>query len=110
TPDREGKLSDLTDGTPVGLQLSVFDRKTVLSIRVQGASVQGTLKGVDVGNSTITVTVKEDAQVVDKTYSVDKDARIDGGKLGDLTAGTAVALTLSVFDKTKVVAVRVVGK
>src|SRR5262249_23318291 len=82
--DKEGKLSDLTEGTPVNLQLSV-DRKSALEVRVQGASVRGSVKGVDIGNNTITLTLKEDAQIVDKTFSVDKNVRMDG-KLSDLTA------------------------
>ena len=96
--DQEGKLADLTEGTPVSLQLTV-DRKSALSVRVQGAGVQGTLKGYDAGNSTITVTVKENGAVVDKSFTVVKDAR-----LVDLTEGQPVRLQLSVFDKNKVAA------
>jgi RNA polymerase sigma factor (sigma-70 family) len=107
-PDKEGKLSDLAEGAPVSLQLSV-DRKSALEVRVHGASVKGRVKGVDVGNNTITLTLKEDAQIVDKTFSVDKNVRMDG-KLSDLTADTPVVLQMSVFDQKKVVAIHVLDK
>src|SRR5262249_51215946 len=100
--DQEGKLTELAEGTPVQVQLSV-DRRRALSVRVQGGSVHGSVKGVDLGNNTITVTLKEDAQVVDKTFTLVKDVRVDGGKLTDLTEGTPVAVQLSVFDKQKAV-------
>jgi hypothetical protein len=103
---KEGKLADLTEGTTVGVQLSV-DRKRALGIQVRGESVNGHVKGVDLGTNTLTVTLKEDAQVVDKSYTLAKEARIDGGKVSDLTEGTPVALTLSVFDKKVVVAVHI---
>lgn len=106
---QEGKLTDLTEGTSVSLQLTV-DQKRALLAQVRGASIQGEVKGVDVGNNTITVTLKEDGQVVEKTYTVHKEARVEGGKLTDLTAGTPVALQMSVFDKKEVVAVRSLEK
>jgi hypothetical protein len=96
--DQEGKLANLTDGTLVQLQLSV-DLKTALSARVQGGSISGTLKGQDLGNNTITITVKEDGGPVDKTFSVDQKAR-----LLDLNEGMRVHLRFSVFDKTLVIA------
>jgi RNA polymerase sigma factor (sigma-70 family) len=105
TKDKEAELTELAEGTPVRVQPTV-DRKTALTVRVQGATVHGTLKGVDVGNNTLTVTVKEDAQVVDKTLSVAKEARLDG-KLADLPTGSRVSLQMSVFDKKVVVGVHV---
>lgn len=74
---QEGKLTDLTEGTSVSLQLTV-DQKRALLAQVRGASIQGEVKGVDVGNNTITVTLKEDGQVVEKTYTVHKEARVEG--------------------------------
>jgi RNA polymerase sigma factor (sigma-70 family) len=106
TPDHEAKLTDLAEGTSVHVQLSV-DRQRALSIRVQGASVHGSVKGVDLGSNVITITLKENAQVVDKMFTLEKDVRVDGGKLADLTEGTPVAVTLSVFDKQKAVVVRI---
>lgn len=101
---KEGKLSDLTEGTPVAVQLSGYDRKTAVSVRASGPTVHGTLKGVDASANTITVTVKENA-VEDRTYDLARNARADEGKVTDITAGTAVSLRLSVFDKKTVVAV-----
>jgi Cu/Ag efflux protein CusF len=95
--DKEGKLDDLMDGTPILVHLSV-DRKRALEIRPSGATVFGTLKGYDSGNATLTVTVKEDGSLVDKSFTVAKDAR-----LTDLSEGSPVAARLSVFDKKTVV-------
>jgi hypothetical protein len=101
---REAQLSDLAEGTGVVVQLSV-DRKTALAVRVLGDSLYGPLEGVDLGNNTITLKVKEDGQLVDKTLTLLKGARVAGAKLNELRAGQRVAVTLSVFDKTKVAAV-----
>jgi RNA polymerase sigma factor (sigma-70 family) len=94
TPDQEGKLSDLTEGASVGLQLSV-DQKTALTIRAMGGNLQGTLKALDTGNSTVTVSVKEDGGLVDKELKLAKGAKIEGNP----TVGAGVSVTLSVFDK-----------
>jgi hypothetical protein len=104
--DQESKLGDLMEGTPVLVQLSV-DQKSTLGVRVQGMSVNGTVKGVDIGSNTITVTVKEDEQIVDKTFNMVNDIQVDGKALSELTAGTRVVLRLSVFDKAKTVAIHV---
>lgn len=94
TPDQEGKLSELAEGTHVALQLSV-DQKTALVIRAQGAGLHGTLKALDTGNSSVTVTVKEDGGLVDKELKLAKGAKIEGNP----TVGGGVNVTLSVFDK-----------
>jgi hypothetical protein len=106
---KEGQLSDLPEGTGVRLQLSV-DRKAALGVQVLGASLHGTLKGVDVGSNTLTVTVKEDGQLVDKTLTLLKNARTEGAKLNELQPGQRVAVTLSVFDKTRAAVVRVLSE
>ncbi len=98
TPDKEGKLADLAEGTHVQLRLSV-DRKTALCVRVQGAGVHGRFKSYDANTRTITIEVKEDGALVDKSFTVAKEAR-----LNDLTEGSIVNLRLSVFDKDLVVA------
>ena len=103
---KEAPLGDLAEGTTVHAQLSV-DRKTALGVRVMGKSLQGTIKEVDVGNRTVTVTVKEEAQVVDKALTLVKDARVEGAKLNDLQPGQRVQVTLSVFDKAQAAIVRV---
>lgn len=103
---KEGQLGELTEGTALHVQLSV-DRKSALEVRVLGQSLFGTIKEVDVGNRTVTVTVKEDAQVVDKPLTLVKDARVEGAKLADLQPGQRVTITLSVFDKAQAAVVRV---
>jgi RNA polymerase sigma factor (sigma-70 family) len=107
--DQEGKVGDLTEGTRVVLMVSALDQKTVLEIRKQGETLHGTAKAVDVGNNTITVTVKEEGGLADKTLEVLKDARIDGN-LGDIAPGTRVIVQVSVFDKTKAAGIHVQKK
>jgi hypothetical protein len=99
---KEGTVADLSEGTNVLVQLSV-DQKTALGIRILGQALNGTIAGYDAGNRTLTVTVKEDAQVVDKSLTLAKDARVEG----ELVAGARVAVTLSVHDKDVAAAVRV---
>jgi hypothetical protein len=113
--DREGKLTDLAEGTAVLVKVSAVDPKTVLEVRPQGTSFTGELKGVDAGNRLITVAVKEDGGPVDKLLALPKNARItiDGdkggreAKLSDLAVGARVVVQLSVFDATKAVRVSV---
>ena len=88
------------------MQLSA-DRKTALGVRVMAKTLLARVTSVDVGNNTLTVSVKEDGGLVDKTLTLVKDARIEGAKLNELQAGTTVAVTLSVFDKSQAVVVRV---
>jgi hypothetical protein len=100
-PPQEGKPSDLTEGTPVNVRLSV-NRKTALGVVVHGQSLHGTLKGYDAGNRILTVTVKEDG-LVDKELTLAKGARVEG----DLTAGARVSVRLSIRDKSVAVSVHV---
>jgi hypothetical protein len=99
---KEGTFADLVEGVSVLVQASV-NRKTALGITIQGASLQGTVASYDDGTKTLTVTVKEDAQVVDKPLKLAKGARVDG----NLIQGARVAVTLSVHDKEVATAVRV---
>jgi hypothetical protein len=103
TPDQEGKLSELSEGMPVLVQLSV-DRKSALSVRLQGMTLLGTLKGIDTGTRTVTIEVKEDGGLVEKMFTLSKEAKIDGNP----NAGDTVMVQLSVFDKK--MAVRVSSK
>jgi len=103
---KEAALGDLEAGTHVQVQESV-DRKNALGVRVMAKTLLARVTSVDVGNNTLTVSLKEDGGLVDKTLTLVKDARIEGAKLNELQAGTAVAVTLSVFDKSQAVIVRV---
>jgi RNA polymerase sigma factor (sigma-70 family) len=103
---REAALGDLEAGTHIQVQLSV-DRKTALGVRVMGTTLLGRVSSVDVGNNTVTISLKEDGGLVDKTFTLVKDARIEGAKLNELQAGTNVSVTLSVFDKSQAAVVRV---
>jgi len=102
-PPKEGKLADLAEESRVVVQLSV-DRKTVLGIRAQGATLSGTVAAYDAGNHTLTVTVKEDGGVVDKTLTLAKEAKIDG----NVVQGARVAVQLSFADKTVATVVHIV--
>jgi RNA polymerase sigma factor (sigma-70 family) len=107
--EEEGKLADLREGTMVFVLVSVVDPKTALEVRPSGRTLQGELKGADAGNGTITLTVKEEGGLVDKTLTLVKGARVSidsdkGGreaKLSDLTTGSRVIVRLSVFDPDK---------
>jgi RNA polymerase sigma factor (sigma-70 family) len=114
TPE-EGKLADLTEGTPVIVAESVAEKDGATQIRVQGHTVFGAVKGVDAGTKTVTITTKEDGTLVDKSYILVKDARIEvtsntgtqAGTLADVREGDSIVLTLSVVDKEKAAFVRV---
>ncbi len=100
--EKEGTLADLVDGTGVVVQLSV-DRETALGARILGEVIHCTLKGYDSGTRTLTVTVKEDGQLVDKDLKLAEGARVEG----ELTPGAPVDVTRSVENKEVVAAVRV---
>jgi RNA polymerase sigma factor (sigma-70 family) len=117
--DQEGKLGDLTGGTPVQVRVSAVDPKTVLEVRPQGQVYFGELKGIDAAKSQITIAVKEDGQLVDKQMTLLKEARVlfsDGltkeemRKLTDLTEGTPVQVRMSVVDPKMVLEVRPEGQ
>jgi hypothetical protein len=101
-PAKEGKLTDLTEGASVSVQLSV-SRKAALSVRIQGENLVGTVKSYDAGTRTLVVTVKEDAQLVDKTYTLSEGAKAEDG----LTAGVAVNVRVAASDPAVAVAVKV---
>jgi hypothetical protein len=108
---KAGKLGDLTEDTLVSLALSL-DQKTVHGITAHGPSFTGVLKGVDAGNNTVTVEVKEEGGFVEKTLELTKHAQVVGAdgkpvKLSDLPEGSVVAVRRT-LDKEKAVAVNVV--
>jgi RNA polymerase sigma factor (sigma-70 family) len=110
TAAKEGKLTDLSEGLSVVVQLSGYDRSKAVAVHATGPNVAGVLKGVDTSAGTVTVTLKEDGSVIEKTFALSKDAKIEGGNLGDLVGGTGVSLRLSVRDRQTVVALRSLGK
>jgi hypothetical protein len=103
------KLADLPEGAAVVATLSL-DKQSVRQLTVYGPTFTAVVKSVDEGSHTITVAVKEEGGLVEKTLEVAKDARISLGsgkteskaKLTELTEGMLVAVRLSV-DKAKVV-------
>jgi hypothetical protein len=99
---QEKKATELEEGTRVVVQLSV-DRKSAVGIRVEHDALRGTLKGIDTGNNTLTVEVKEDGGLVEKLLTLVKGAQLEGNP----KSGDTVVVELSVFDKKKAVRVRV---
>jgi len=119
-PVKAHTLADLSANVQVTLRLSA-DRKVVGSIRAEGQSVSGTVKSVDAGKSTITVTVSitKGEPGEDRTFNVDPKVSvvIDDGKpkdkskpdsLGDVPPGSNVTVRLS-LDQKSIVAVRAEG-
>src|SRR5262249_18920487 len=105
-PKGDGKVADLPPGSSVVLTLSM-DKQTVRGVSVQSPSLQGTVKGVDAGKRTLTVTVKEEGGLADKTLSLAKGVRVvladaheHEGQLADLAEGAAVVVQLSLDKKT----------
>ena len=77
-------------GQPVG---GIVDLAFVPQARPNASPI--TVKAVDAGSKTITITVKEDGNQVDKTFEVAKAVG-----LTDVNAGVEVSLQLSVDKKT----------
>jgi RNA polymerase sigma factor (sigma-70 family) len=101
--DSEGKLGDISEGCQAILQLSL-DRKTAQSIHVSGPSMSGIVKGIDAGSRTITITVKEDGNLVDKTFDLAKGLEVNNVAQDDI-----VSLHLSA-DQKAVIGVNVAKK
>jgi RNA polymerase sigma factor (sigma-70 family) len=104
---KEGKLADLTEGTPVLVHLSAVEKEKAFTVHASGPSLFGAVKGVDTGANTITLTVKENGAVAERTFTLAKGVQVDGGKLADLTEGTPVSVRLSVHDRQSAVAIHV---
>ncbi len=101
------KLADVPVGAVVTLKLSA-DQKAVASIQAEGAEVGGFVKAVDGGKNTITVSVSDGKQIVEKTFGVVSTVSLvmsDGkgngkhplqaSKLTDLPVGAHVTLKLT---------------
>ena len=93
------KLAELPVGALVVVKLTP-DQKTVMSLRAEGANIDGTVKAVDAGKQQITVAVNAGKGEVseEKTFTVPAEAglQIDGkgAKLGDVPVGALVSLKL----------------
>jgi RNA polymerase sigma factor (sigma-70 family) len=116
---KPGKLTEVTAGAPVFMKLTA-DSKSVAKISVGGGSQSGTIKAVNSDKRTITVSVKEDGKLAEKTFELMQDATIildDGvntkkqppkeGAWTDLSEGNPVVLHLSGYHRklaTRVIA------
>jgi RNA polymerase sigma factor (sigma-70 family) len=104
---KEGKLTDLIDGTAVQLRLSV-DKATVLELRAEGPSFQGMVKAFDPNKQIITLTIgaKNGMGGEDKEFKLTKETvvrtEINGVpvKPTDLRGDKEVVLRLSIDQKT----------
>jgi RNA polymerase sigma factor (sigma-70 family) len=89
-------IADVPVGAQVTLRLSL-DGQLVVAIVAEGASVQGTVKAVDVAKNTLTL---HDKVLEEKTYSVINDAVVfldgkgEAKKLADVPVGAVVDLKL----------------
>jgi RNA polymerase sigma factor (sigma-70 family) len=123
----KGQFGDLVAGAPVSLELTA-DSKAIVKIGVGGLTHHGYVASVDATKNTLTIKMKEEKQVVEKTVELIKDGKVyldDGifkgdktkpathgpkeGKLADLTEGIPVSVQLSAKDRTKAVAIRASG-
>src|SRR5262249_49501898 len=99
--NKPGKLDAVPAGAHVTMRLTV-DGKTARHIEAVGSYVVGTVKAVDAGKSTLTITTKEG----DKTLDVAKGAKIlidrKPGKLAALKADMDVELRMGVDEKAVV--------
>ena len=105
---KRGKLADVPTGSAAAVRLSV-DQTQVMSIRAEGPSLTGLLKGVDAEKGILIIAIPKGRgeEPEQKTFTVAKDARIslDGNetKLADLKVGdpgTALQLRLALDQKT----------
>jgi RNA polymerase sigma factor (sigma-70 family) len=94
---KPGKLTGMAVGASIRLR-QFLDPTTARSIQAEGRWLSGTLKAVDVGNSTITFDEHAHNGAAGKTFNVPKDLAIsiDGksGKLSGLPAGASVNVQL----------------
>jgi hypothetical protein len=104
---QKAKLFDLSRGMAVSLQLSL-DQKTVHEITVHRPSLHAMVKAVDADKNTITIRVKEEGGLKEKTFDLAKGVSVTlvdtdknpKGKLKDLIEDTFVVLQFSLDQKT----------
>jgi RNA polymerase sigma factor (sigma-70 family) len=102
---KEGRLADVPVGANISLKLSV-DQKTVLSLSAEGARFSGSVKAVDAGKNSLTLTifVNKGEPGEEKTFAVVKDVvvSIDGknAKLAELPVEAVASIKLSPDQKS----------
>jgi hypothetical protein len=103
---REGKLTELIDGSVVSFRLSA-DRKTILgAIRAEGPTFQGSVKAVDSTGNTLILTVGAKADVEDRTFRTTRQTKVVTAtygvprKLADVRPGQEVHLRLAIDQKS----------
>jgi RNA polymerase sigma factor (sigma-70 family) len=104
---REGKITELIDGSVLSARLSADRKEIVGTIRAEGPSFQGTVKAVDEKGKTVTLTIgaKNGVDGEDKEFKTTKDTAIVTAMLGvarklsDLRAEQEVVLRLSIDQK-----------
>jgi RNA polymerase sigma factor (sigma-70 family) len=106
----EAKLADLTEGTSVIVHVFSYDRSKATGVVAMGRSLFGKVKSVDEKNGTLTITVKEEGALVEKTLTLHKNVKVDGGKLADLKEDDFVQVRLSAGDGKTVVGVHIQKK
>ncbi len=102
------RFAELTEGVAVMVQLSGYDRNQALRIVASGPGLRGTVKGIDLGNRTLVLLVKGDAGPEEKSLTLAKDVKVDGGNLEGLTSGTAVTVRLAFKDQQTVVGIHII--
>jgi len=113
-PSEAPKLADVPVGAVVTLKLSA-DQKVVGAIQAEGQEVQGFIKAVDGAKNSITLSVSDGKQIVERTYAVLPTATIAMGTgkgkgtppplaptLTDLPVGAPVTLKLALHQKAVV--------
>jgi hypothetical protein len=90
-PESRG-LADLPTGAVVVLKLTP-DRKTVVSIHAEGATLKGTVKAVDATTGTITLIVQEGKEPGERMIHVGKSATITVAGPDKKGPGTEIKLT-----------------
>ena len=104
---KEGKLADVPVGAMITARLAV-DQGLVMSLRAEGTTVSGILKGIDADKGIITIAIpKSRTEVDEKSYTLVKGGRvnIDGNNatLADLKVGDngpLIQLRLALDQKT----------
>jgi RNA polymerase sigma factor (sigma-70 family) len=112
---KPGKLADVPVESEVSAKLTV-DQRTIVSLGCAGRTFQGVLKGVDVANAKVTVSVLVNkTESEDRVFDLAKEVQVVTGinqvpvKLAELKGDKAVALQMRA-DQKVVLRITVVGE